>query len=426
MLDTTIENGQEKKISSKLSFDTSRLPEFLQKWLEYGKHTGSPEVFRLWSGLAAASGALERRIWLMTTGRYLFPNLFALLISPPGVGKNATLDDAIELWSKVGNFNVAPKSMTAKAMVDQLSTEQACRSYVINGDWIQFQSILLAVPELGTFMSDYDNQQISILNELYDCPKKYSERTRGGGLIEIDNPHISLIAGTQPKYLARILPEHAFGMGLTSRIIMIYASEGEEIDSLFNQPGRNDSAWDKLEETISDLAEMHGEVDVSDEAKATIERRYKESFSPEPDNIKLVHYNTRRTVHILKLAMIIGALENKAPIIREEDYWVAESILLDAEFRMDDIFKEMSTTEDSDIIRETHSFISTEYFKRKVQKIDPPSVDETEVIKFLSSRVATWRIEHVIDIMLRADIISPDKQFGRNMRRFIPQEWRNV
>ena len=418
------ESVQEKQNSSTLGFDKKLLPEVLQDWIAYGGGTGSPEIFRLWSGLSMLSGCLERKCWLKTTGRPLYPNLFVLLVSPPGVGKNATLDDMISMWEELGDLSVAPKSMTAKAMIDELATETATRSVVAGGDWLHFQSMLLAVPELGTFMAEYDNQQISILNDLFDCGSRYSERTRGGGYIQIDNPHLVLAAGTQPKYLSRILPEHAFGMGLTSRIIMVYASESSEISSLFDQPDRCDKSWNKMKQVCQQIMNITGEFDVTQDAKEYIERRYKEGFPPKPEHPKLAHYNTRRPVHVLKLAMILGVASNVSGTITKSDAQLADTILLDADERMVEIFREMAGTEDSQVIRELHSYVVRHFFAGGRQPID-----ESVLTKYLQDQVPTWRIDHIIQTMLRSELLAQDNRYGKVQganRKFIPLEWKEV
>lgn len=100
------------------------LPYWIREFLSYTEGIPSPYIYRKWAAITALSGALERRAYLWTTKRLLFPNLFVLLVGPPGVGKSAAIEEVQDLWGKAGRFNVAPGSMTGKGVVDQLNPSQ--------------------------------------------------------------------------------------------------------------------------------------------------------------------------------------------------------------------------------------------------------------------------------------------------------------
>ena len=51
--------------------------------------TPTPAPFRLWSGITAVAGAVERRVWAETRQNLISPNLYVLLVAPPGAGDMA-------------------------------------------------------------------------------------------------------------------------------------------------------------------------------------------------------------------------------------------------------------------------------------------------------------------------------------------------
>ena len=131
-----------------------------------------------------------------------------------------------ELLSKTGLFNMAPMSMTHKGLIDHLASDQCSKQFINNGIYEVYHSIMIAVPELGVLVPGHDLAFLSTLNELYNCGKIYEERTRmKGEPLRIEYPHIHILSGTQPKFLGELFPEAAYGMGFTSRIIMVYAGE---------------------------------------------------------------------------------------------------------------------------------------------------------------------------------------------------------
>lgn len=379
--------------------DLNRLPSLIQCWLEYTKHFPTTERFNLWCSLAAIGGGLQRRCWMISAGRQLFPNTFILLVSPPGVGKTDAIRTVRDVWSHYINLPVAPMSMTGKGIVDELASEKSIQTVTVEGEQYKFSSLLMPVAELGTLIQEYDITQISILNELYDCNIKYDERTRGGGGLEIERPHISMIMGTQPKFMGHVFPEAAFGMGLTSRMIMVY-DDAESILDLFKDTSGNDKEFEKLLKEFKPVASMKGRFAISDEGKAFLQEQHKEGIPPRPESLKLAHYNTRRTAHMLKLSMILGAANHGKPFIDLIDAENAVMLMKDVEGRMEEVFTDMSGSAETDVIREAFQHVVKLFHGN-----DKKPVSEQALHAFLQSRVAAWKIDYIINAMVKSGAI---------------------
>lgn len=389
------ESAQSNQISSTLSVD--RLPTLIQEWLEYTKGFPTTQRFNIWSCVAAISGALQRRCWIVTAGRQMFPNSFILLVSPPGVGKTDAINTARDVWNEFANLTVAPQSMTGKGIVDELASEQAQHAITVDGDQYVFSSLLVPAGELGTLIQEYDITQISILNDLYDCNLRYAERTRGGGFLEIQRPHISILMGTQPKFMGHVFPETAFGMGLTSRIIMVYDDKTQELDLFGGSNHVDNEQFRRVIEAFKPVAGMKGQFEVSDAAKLLLQQQHKANFPPAPESFKLAHYNSRRTAHVIKLSMTVGAARHGVPYIAEEDVINAIELLHDAESRMEEVFQEMAGGSESDIIRETFHMVMRAYHQN-----DKRPVSEKMIRSFLQQRVATWKIDYIMSAMYKS------------------------
>ena len=65
--------------------------------MEFTEDAMSPELFRRWGAIALVAGAMERRVWTRTKAGEVFPNLYTLLVAPPGVGKQI-IDIIGMLW----------------------------------------------------------------------------------------------------------------------------------------------------------------------------------------------------------------------------------------------------------------------------------------------------------------------------------------
>lgn len=400
------ESDPKKEHSSTLNVD--ELPNLIQKWLWYTKPFPTTTRFNLWSAIAAVGGAMQRRCWIVTSGRQLFPNTFIVLVSPPGVGKSDAIQTVRDVWRQFMNLSVAPQSMTGKGIIDQLAADQSIHTVKVDGEDYRFSSLLVPVSELGTLIQEYDITQISILNELYDCGPAYQERTRGGGFMEIERPHVSMVMGTQPKFMGHVFPETAFGMGLTSRMILVYDDETVSLD-LFGDHSGGEDEFNALVKSFKPVAGMKGQFEVSQDARGYLQEQHQKGFPPRPETLKLAHYNTRRTAHILKLSMIMGAARHGEPYIEQKDVENAIDVLLDAELDMENIFQEMSGSSETDVIREAFQHIMRLYHGNEKKP-----VKEETLHAFLQQRVAAWKIEYIINAMYKSGAIKRVGGGGKN------------
>jgi hypothetical protein len=349
--------------------------------------------------------------------------MFTLLVGPPGVGKSRAINVARYLWQQTKTLSIAPVSLTHKGLIDQLASEE-CHKQSTDGSgfYEEYHSILIPAAEFGVFMPSNDLAFMNALNDLYDCGDVYEERTRTGGVVRIDNPHVHLIAGTQPKYIGEIFPEAAFGMGFTSRIVMVYAGDPVKI-SLFSEKKMNKELGQKLAADLASIANLKGRFGVTAEAIAALENWHLvESDEDKPNHSRLQHYVTRRIAHVLKLCMIFCALRSNDMTISIEDFQNAKDTLLLTEEDMPEIFKEIRAGGQASEIEEVFHFMVRHHAKTK------KPISEHRLINFLSSRLPVNQIPFLITTMLHAKMIEEHPLSGKTStpggiqnRLFVPK-----
>jgi energy-coupling factor transporter ATP-binding protein EcfA2 len=367
----------------------------------------------------AVSGALERRCYTVTAESTIFPNLFVLLVGPPGVGKSKAIDLVQELWAATGELNVAPSTITKAGLIDAL---QEGRQQVTAPRFDLYHSLLVASSEFGNLVPAHDLAFLNSLNELYDCRNVFEERTRGGGKLKIDKPHLCLVGGTQPKFLGDLLPESAFGMGFTSRLIFVYAAERTKV-SLFGSRSAKRDMRRELEKELERITQLAGEFQWTDEAAQLIESWHQEGCPPEPTHPKLQNYNPRRIAHAIKLSMVMCADESSEMLIQPHHFEEARDLLLETEHYIPEIFREISASgSQSQEIEEAFEFLWHRYAKTG------KPIRESALTHFLSQRVPTYQIENIINTMLASNMIEEAKQadgkadYPGKARRFVPRE----
>jgi hypothetical protein len=120
---------------------------------------------------------------------------------------------------------------------------------------------------------------------------------------------------------------------------------------------------------------------------------------PVPEHSKLIHYNSRRTAHLIKLCMVASADRSNDLRISLEDYQRAHNWLLEVEAVMVDIFKSMAQGGDSRAIEDTWHFIWAAYSKGK------KPISSHIIVRFLAERVPSYNVPRVIETMVSANFI---------------------
>lgn len=375
-------------------------------------NVNSPMLFRQWAAIALVGGAVERRVWMTTSQGVAFhklcPNLYVMLVAPPGVGK-AIVEFIRELWrearvpnTKLAAFKVAPDNMTKAALIDRLSKSK--QTFLPpKGKTMEFHSLLVAAEEFGVLLPAWDNEFLGTLNKIYNNPPSYSEERRHGPAQEItfDAPCLNIFGGVQPGWLGNIMPEEAWNMGFMSRMLLIYSGKGIEQD-LFSTVQYPMSLHKKIVTRLEALSTAYGAMQWSPEVIAELEQWYDQGrgCKPVPEHSKLAYYNNRRPLHVMKLAMISSLARNVDLIVQTYDLKRAWAWLFEAEKHMPDIFREMTGKSDTQVIEELHFFLTQEWSRHNGKP-----VHEAKLFDFLRARVPSDKLEKIMQIAERSNVI---------------------
>lgn len=371
--------------------------DFIEGFMEYTEGIPSPDIFRLWSAISTVAGALERRVYLETARRLLYPNLFTLLVAPPGVGKSNAIGYVSDLWYSTKKFHVAPDDMTKAALIDALVAASTKKLH--HGNLMEYHSLLAASSEFGVLVPAHDTAFLNVLNHIYDNPRNHRENRRSlEEQIDITNPQLNILAGTQPGYLAALLPEEAWSMGFTSRLIMIYSATPVRID-LFSKQEDRTSLRNALINKLKTYAELVGEMPIEDAAKDTLQAWADADCAPVPSHSKLQHYIPRRIIHVLKLSMISAISRTDDLAIKKEDVDRAFGWLFHAEKLMPDVFRDMTLKSDAQIMEELHHFLWQQFSRGQ----NP--IHESKAIFFLQQRVPAEKVERVLGIAVKSGML---------------------
>jgi hypothetical protein len=348
--------------------------------------------------------------------------MYICLVGPPGVGKTVITTEVEHLWRGVPELHSAPNSLTKSALIDTLN--EAVRKIVRPAQIppiYEYHSLLIASPELSDLIPAYDPPFMSALQSLYDRIPRFHERRRGNNLnIIIEKPQLHMLAATTPSFLNSLMPEGAWDQGFISRTILVFSTENT-VRPLFAE-------YEKKEQLAADLLhdlkiiasdDFFGKMTWEPEAAEAMAAWHAGHGEPRPSHMKLTHYVTRRTAHLLKVCMTMSASSSNSRVITLRDYQRAIDNLTEVESFMPDLFKQTATGGDSGAMDETWSFV-WDYCQEKKK-----SLEEHRIVFFLRERVPAHSVMRVIEIMVRANTLIQDgvDRQGRPLYKAAPRQY---
>lgn len=350
-------------------------------------------------------------MWVRTMGSDLFPNLYTILVGPPGIGKGQAMHPADQLLRAVPDIHVGPSDMTSASLIDALN--ESPRRIVLLGDppFVEFHSLIVISRELGVLVPAWEASLMNNLTDIYDG-FVVDQKRRGRDLrIKILYPQINLLGACTPSYLNEVMPAGAWDQGFISRTLLIYSG-----DKVHRDPFAEESSSGVLERLHGDLlhdlktiALEFGKMVFEKSAAEAIQAWIKGGCQPEPQHQKLQHYNARRAAHLLKLCIISSIARSGNKLITLENYSEALNWLVEAETYMPDIFKSMVTGGDSSAMEETWNYVWTLFAKEK------KPIAEHRIVHFLRERVPAHSVMRVLEIMVKSrmfEVVISDNRFN--------------
>src|SRR5215510_11282899 len=202
---------------------------WLNQYLEFTHEHESPAMFHLWSGLTVLSGLLGRKVW-MDKGFYrLYPNLFTVLVAGSArCRKTTAIEIAVGLTKNVDGV---------RQLNGKVSAEKFLHIHTIPDNQPQ-KPTLIKADELATFLTrdGQGEKLIDVLTKSFDCPESFSYDTITHGQKIIREPYVTVLAGTTPETLDKVLPDTAVGGGFASRIMFVYQADTEKSRKDFQSP----------------------------------------------------------------------------------------------------------------------------------------------------------------------------------------------
>jgi len=328
--------------------------DWLKAFVEYSSYGEAPPRMYFWVGVSVIAGALRRRVWIDQAYFQWFPNLYIILVAPPGiVSKSTTADIGMSLLRQVPNIKFGPSVVTWQSLVKSFAeaSESFCPD-TNDGLWYVMSPLTIVSSEFGNLLNPKDKDMVDMLVNLWDG-KSFTKATKMSGTDEVVNPWINLLACTTPEWIAGSFPEYMVGGGFTSRCLFVYADQKNkfvaypalQVPSDLKQQEAN--LVHDLEWISSRLA---GPYSISSEAiewGTSWYKRHYESESKGMDPVRFGGYVARKQTQAHKLAIILAAAQRDELIVTKEDLETAVLMITDLEPDMHRVFEKIGMKEDA-------------------------------------------------------------------------------
>lgn len=339
--------------------------DFLKLHLDYVFNTESPIIMHTWGAISAAAACLGRHAYLELGIGKVYPNIFCLLVGPPGVRKNAAINYPVNLVKKYTNVKFAPDDTGGQRQGLIVALEDSEKDNIaaqlqnpditdinlfgdvseidllgntqmeIFKDNVDTHTLFICATEFGSFLGQGSLEMTRFLNKMWDGEDyRYKIRKEHHTL---KDALLNLLGGTTSADLASLLPAEAIGQGFMSRIILVHAAQrGKRIppSKSFVKPELEDALGDVYKYLFYD----HRTAMTLSRSAVKLEDEIYNADIKIPDT-RFIFYAERRHSHLEKVAMVLAATNQRAEITHE-DIHLANEILKETELHMPDALGE--------------------------------------------------------------------------------------
>ena len=277
----------------------------------------SPESFHFWSAATCIAATLKRHVWVERGTYKLYPNMFAVLVGRPGLGKGGALNPAASILKEANTVSLMSDRVTIEYVLEKLSKGFPSQT-IAPGGGLQFghdASAMIFSPELSIFITA-SQHTLPILADLWDSREgDFSYGTRHKGDYKIKNSCVSMLAGSTQEWLISSIPANAVGGGFTRRVNFVFAKDKQ---AFIPWPAVNHtSIRNDLVNDLRHISQIRGEITFDKHAHELFDVYYRSAVADEFDDEATTAYKTTKWAHATKLATAISLGSDDAPVISE-------------------------------------------------------------------------------------------------------------
>jgi len=340
--------------------DQRLLGDWINTYLEYTAYNSEPPIaYKTWTAISVIAAALQRKVYLPWE-KYLYPNMYIVLIGPPGHRKGSAMYPAEQLISDLGYIKLASEATTRENLIRELKNSSMMHTNPITQDTYFHASLTIHSAELTVFLGYKNTVLMSDLCDWYDCRDRWRYRTKTQGEDNIIGVYVNLLGATTPELLHGTMSIDAIGSGLPSRIIFVYENQKGKADPTAFITSKEDRLKSMLLSDLEQIYLLSGPFRVADSYINKYTEWYlTQTSNPPIQDSRFSGYCERRATHLRKLSMILCASRSNDMIMTAYDFDRALDMLIKVEVKMPLTFMSLGRSQQAGPLNEVTMFISS-------------------------------------------------------------------
>lgn len=298
---------------------------FLQDYMFFTKNHEAPQCYQLWSGISALSSLVSRRVHFSMGHFSWSPALYVILVGDPGIRKSTAMNVAKRIVQSVPEINFSGDATTAEKIKQEMFQDCKRTFLAPDGTAITYSHMSCFVGEFADFLGSSDEAMVKFLTAIWGEDRHiYKTKTKGSDFIEL--PFLNILGCATPSWINSGIKSNVIGVGLTRRIIWVYASENRQKNALPRADAAELAAWERMCEFATSIQSVCGEMTMTDEAREYYVSWYNALEMPTEQYMQS-WINSKHEM-AFKVAMLMSLSEGRSMKITR-DHFIAAVVALD-------------------------------------------------------------------------------------------------
>lgn len=321
---------------------------FIRNYLTMTSGSEVPENYHFWSGIFALSCIVNRNVWLDMGQYVLYPNIYVVLLGPPGNGKSLAMDTAQNLVEEMGGINFSGDAQTKESLV-RVMRDKCVKQFEYGGESYPITPLSMFATELSHLLGPNSGHMIDFLTTIYTKDRRYASLTKNKGDDVLERPFLNLIACTTQQWITTYLKSDIIGGGFTRRVIFVNEPVASSVeDKSLRRPflvvtPEQRTAKENVLAYANVLKSVKGPFLWDPEAKHAYETWYCTRDIPNDPDVQ-GYYKTKPN-QVLKVAMLIALSESPKTVLMKEHFQVALALFEKTEATLTRVFQGIGRNE---------------------------------------------------------------------------------
>jgi hypothetical protein len=362
--------------------------------MEFVKGTEAHPSYHTFCALIALSSIVSRRVWVDQGHYQVYPNMYVVLVGPPGNRKTSAMNVCKDLLRDVSDIPFSAECQTKESLVKELVTyERIFTPSDPSLEGIKYTPMTICVTELSQFLGAASAHMIDFLTTIYDS-KHYDVKTKNKGSETVTGPYIVLLGCTTPAWITARLRDDVISGGFSRRALFIY--EWEKV-SRITFPHVSESArqaWTRLVDYGIVLKKVHGPMRWTADAMTFYDSWYQKLVIPTDPTIS--GYFESKHDQLLKIATLISLSENLEMRLEQQHLEMGLELLQLVEKNLSRVFEGIGRNELNSVAAKIVDILNHGMLpEKKLQSIMYREASGDELYKIIQHLQQTDKIERL-------------------------------